>query len=199
MSDYVEAVARPLRGPRRLRADMLAELADGFDEAVAEGVTSGLDRTEAAGRAAEAFGPARAVAAEFQRELEAAQARRTAWTLLAVLPAMTILWDLFGGEGETGLAVTLLARVIDTATAAAFVTAALVIAGRVGSRAASLCGASGLASIGAALAGSVAIMLIADPAGTPAALPFLAAASAAGSAWVAASSLRALRAARAAA
>lgn len=202
MNDYLASVAAPLRGPRRLRADMLAELGDGFAEAVAEREDAGLDRDRAVGEAAAEFGEPDLVAAEFQRELTAAQARRTAWTLLIALPAMTIMWDLFSGDRDPGLAVTLLARLTDLATAAAFTVAALVAARRLERRAASLCGAAGLAHIAVALGCAAAIAAI-SPGGepdvvAPAVWLLLVAASATGSAWVAASAVRALRAGRAA-
>lgn len=190
---YLEEVAAPLRGPRRLREDMLAELGDGFEEAVADGVEHGLSREQAVERASADFGSPGVVAAAMQRELEAAQARRTAWTLVAVLPAMTILWDLLGGDGDPGLAVTVLARLTDAASAAAFTAAALVLTGRLERRAASACGALGFCAVGVALGCSTAIAMVAEPSDTPAALPFLVLASAAGTVWVSASALRALR------
>lgn len=199
MSGYVEQIAAPLKGPRRLRADMLAELGDGFEEAVTERVTAGLSRERALADAAAEFGPPPLVAAEFQRELATAQARRTAWTLLIALPALTIMWDLFGGEGDPGLAVTLLARLTDLATAAAFTVAALVVARRLEGRA-TLCGAVGLAHLAVALGCAGLIALVGPRAEDPAPLTWLAlpAASAAGSVWIAASAFRSIRAGRAA-
>ncbi|WP_026929437.1 permease prefix domain 1-containing protein [Glycomyces tenuis] len=191
--DYLETVAAPLRGPRRLRDDMLAELGDGFEEAVADGVEHGLSRDEAVRRASADFGSPGVVAAAMQRELEAAQARRTAWTLVIALPAMTVLWDLLGGRGDPGLAVTVLARLTDAASAAAFTAAALVLTGRLDRRAASACGALGVVSMGVALGCSTVIALIAEPSDTPPTLPFLMLASAVGTVWVSASALRALR------
>ncbi|GAB3999357.1 hypothetical protein GCM10029992_27920 [Glycomyces albus] len=167
MNDYLAAVAAPLRGPKRLRRDMLEELGDGFAEAVAELIALGHGREEATRRAETEFGDPELVAAEFQRELTAAQARRTAWTMLIALPAITIMWDLFGGEGDPGPAVTLLARLVDAATAAAFIAAALVVTGRFERRAATVCGALGLAQPVVAIGGSVAIAAVAAPGGAP--------------------------------
>ncbi|MFG3339635.1 permease prefix domain 1-containing protein [Glycomyces sp. NPDC048151] len=202
MNGYVDEVAAPLRGPRRLRADMLAELGGGFEEAVAERIDAGMERERALADAAAEFGAPQLIAAEFQRELAAAQARRTAWTLLIGLPALTIMWDLFGGEGDPGLAVTLLARAIDLATAAAFTVAALVVARRLERRAAALCGTAGLTQIAVALTGSAVIAVLgaseADTADATAWL-LLVIASALGSAWITGSALRSLLAGRAAA
>lgn len=192
MNDYLDSVAAPLRGPRRLRRDMLEELGDGFSEAVDEQVALGCGREQARRRAEAAFGDPELVAAQFQRELTAAQSRRTAWTMLIALPAITILWDLFGGEGDPGLAVTLLARLIDAATAAAFIAAALVVSGRFAGRAATVCGALGVAQPVIAVGGSAAIAAVAAPDGAPASLPYLVAASTVGTAWVIASAVRAL-------
>ncbi|WP_051704201.1 permease prefix domain 1-containing protein [Glycomyces sp. NRRL B-16210] len=199
MSDYVASVAAPLRGPRRLRADMVAELGDGFEEAVAEREAAGLGRDRALAEAAAEFGEPRLVAAEIQRELAAAQARRTAWTLLIALPALTIMWDLFGGDGEPALAVVLLARLTDLATASAFTVAALVVAGRLERRAAALCGAAGLVQITVALGCSAAISAIGasgPPGLDPASWWWLSAGSAVGAAWIAVSAVRALRVGR---
>lgn len=193
MNDYLASVAAPLRGPRRLRRDMLDELDDGFTEAVADQLELGYGREEALKRTEAEFGDPGLVAAEFQRELTAVQTRRTSWTLLIALPAMTIMWDLFGGEGEPGLAVTLLARLTDAATATAFIAAALVVTGRLERRGALVCGSLGLAHPVVAAGTSLGIAAIADPGGTPAALPYLVAASAIGTAWVVASAARALR------
>ncbi|HEU5128415.1 MAG TPA: permease prefix domain 1-containing protein [Glycomyces sp.] len=195
--DYLAAVAAPLRGPRRLREDMLAELADGFASAVADHTARGLAPERAAERAAAEFGSPAVVAAAFQRELEAAQARRTAWTLVIALPAMTILWDLLGGRGDPGTAVTVFARLTDAASAAAFTAAALVLTGRLDRRAAAVCGSLGFAAVGVALACSAVIALIAEPSDVPAALPLLTVASLIGTVWVCASALRALRVAAA--
>jgi hypothetical protein len=197
MSDYLEAVAAPLRGPKRVRKDMLAEIGDGFDEAVAERVAAGMSREAALDEAAAEFGEPRTVAAEVQRELEASQARRTAWTLLIALPAMTVMWDLFSGDGDPGLAVTLLARIIDAATAVAFGAAALVLTGHLERRAAYVCGLLGLVQIAVALGCSAVIALVADDEGPAGAWAVLALASAVGTALVCTASARALVVARA--
>jgi hypothetical protein len=200
VNDYLASVAAPLRGPRRLRADMLAEFGDGFAEAVAEREDAGLDRGRAVGETAAEFGEPGLIAAEFQRELTATQARRTAWTLLIALPAMTIMWDLFSGDRDPGLAVTLLARLTDLATAAAFTVAALVVARRLERRAAALCGAVALTHVAVALS-CAALISAFSPRGaadvTPAVWLLLVGVSAVGSAWVVVSGVRALRAARA--
>jgi hypothetical protein len=197
VSDYIAAVAAPLRGPRRVREDMLAEIEDGFEEAVAEHVAAGLSRDRAVGEAAAEFGEPGLVAAEVQRELEAAQARRTAWTLLIALPAMTIMWDLFGGDGDPGIAAILLARVVDAATAVAFGAAALVLTGHLGRRAARLCGVLGLVQIAVAVGCSTLIALVAEGEGATGAWAALTIASAAGSVLVCTASAKALAVARA--
>jgi hypothetical protein len=201
VNDYLDAIAAPLRGPRRLRADMLAELGGGYEEAVAERIDAGMEPERALADAAAEFGAPRLIAAEFQRELAAAQARRTAWTLLIGLPALTIIWDLFGGEGDPGLAITLLARLIDLATAAAFTVAALVVARRLERRAAVLCGTAGLAHLVVALGCSALISVLgaAEPDAAPAAgYLYLIAASAIGSVWIGGSALRSVQVGRAA-
>jgi hypothetical protein len=114
---YVAAVGDRLRGPRRLRADMLAEIRDALQdashalaaEAVADrnaqvgadaeagaGAQTGADAEVGAGadltdRAIADFGPAEEVAAGLQEVLAFVQARRTAWGLLAVLGVRHLL------------------------------------------------------------------------------------------------------------
>jgi hypothetical protein len=80
---YVSAVGRGLRGPRRMRADMLAEVRDALMDAAEGHRRSGAG--EAEWLAVREFGPASGVAAGLQGVLAVAQARRTVWWLLAVL------------------------------------------------------------------------------------------------------------------
>ena len=81
-----------LRGPRRLRADLLAELRDGLDDATDDLLASGLDVDEARLRAIEEFGDPVALANELQAELTGAQARRTALAVALVSLLVGAAW-----------------------------------------------------------------------------------------------------------
>jgi hypothetical protein len=85
---------RRLHGPRRLRADMVAEVRDGLLDAAEAHRESGLDPDAAARRALEELGDVEALAGELQQEIAARQARRSALVVgLAFLP-LVLAWDL---------------------------------------------------------------------------------------------------------
>ncbi|MDR7281017.1 HAAS signaling domain-containing protein [Catenuloplanes atrovinosus] len=76
IDEYVAEVGRGLRGPARLRRDMLAEIRDALtDAAEADGVETAVAE----------FGPAREIAGGLQEVLTVAHARRTALLLILVL------------------------------------------------------------------------------------------------------------------
>lgn len=81
-----------LRGPARLKADLLAEASDGLSDAAAAGRATGLDPAAAQRRAIEEFGPLALVGAAYQRELGLAQGRRTALWVLLVIAAQPFVW-----------------------------------------------------------------------------------------------------------
>ena len=99
---YVAAVGRVLRGPRRLRADMLAEIRDALVDAAEGHLQGGAAAGEAARVAVDEFGPVSGVAAGLQRVLAVAQARRTAWWLLGVLGAHFAVTWYVGHSGQWG-------------------------------------------------------------------------------------------------
>ena len=83
-----------LQGPRRLRADMVAEVRDGLLDATAAHSEAGLAPAAAARRALEELGDVEALARELQHEVTARQARRAALVVgLAFLP-LVVAWDL---------------------------------------------------------------------------------------------------------
>jgi hypothetical protein len=91
VADVVADVARRLRGPRRLRRDLLAELRDGLEDAGAGHRAAGAAEPRRA-RAVAEFGSAAEVAAACQRELTAVQARRTAVAVCVAAPGVQLLW-----------------------------------------------------------------------------------------------------------
>jgi hypothetical protein len=86
-------LAAGLRGPRRIRADLLAELRDGLDDATDDLVASGLDRGQARHQAVAEFGDPVALARELQVELAGAQARRTAVAVALVSLLVEAAWN----------------------------------------------------------------------------------------------------------
>lgn len=80
---YIAELDAVLRGPRRVRADLLAEARDGLTDAASAYAEAGYPLEEARRRAVADFGAVRTVAPAYRRELAAAQAPRTAlWVLL---------------------------------------------------------------------------------------------------------------------
>ncbi|WP_063909961.1 permease prefix domain 1-containing protein [Herbidospora yilanensis] len=92
VDDYVGALAKTLRGPRRARRDLLAEARDGLYDAAEAYAEEGLPPGEAQARAVADFGPVAEVAPGFQEELTAAQSRRTAALLFLSTPGVALMW-----------------------------------------------------------------------------------------------------------
>lgn len=80
---YVAGLSGALRGPRRVKADLLAEARDSLYDAAEAYRAMGLPPAEAARRAAAEFGEYADIAPAYQAELAVAQGRRT--TLLIAL------------------------------------------------------------------------------------------------------------------
>lgn len=95
----VAELDRTLRGPARLKRCLLAEVRHGLDDAVAAHREAGLDEPAARARAAAEFGTAPQIAPLLQRELMAAQVRRTALLLALAFPGLLLGWDLMWHSG----------------------------------------------------------------------------------------------------
>ena len=91
---YCRDLAARLRGPRRRRERILAELRDGLDHAVSDRIANGLSETEAAQAAIAEFGTSHAVADAFAGELATAYARRTIALFVLTGPLVGIWWFL---------------------------------------------------------------------------------------------------------
>jgi HAAS domain-containing protein len=89
---YVVALSRALRGPRRLRADLVAEARDGLEDATEAYEADGLDRVEAEREAVQEFGEVSEIAAAYRDELAIAQARRTAVLLSVATLIQPLVW-----------------------------------------------------------------------------------------------------------
>lgn len=129
---YVRELGRRLRGPRRLRHDLLAEVRAGLRDAADANAQSGADPRAAAGEAIQEFGPAEELAPLFQAEIVAAQGRRTAVVIVAAFPGLSLGWDLLwasglGGSGPTSPLVPVVARFQDTLSLLVGATAAVCL------------------------------------------------------------------------
>ncbi|WP_063842794.1 permease prefix domain 1-containing protein [Sphaerimonospora mesophila] len=91
---YVAALRSALRGPGRVKRDLLAEARDGLLDAAEAYECDGLPRAEAERRAVADFGPVAEIAPGFQQELAVGQGRRTALLLFLSVPPMTLMWNL---------------------------------------------------------------------------------------------------------
>ena len=92
IDEYADALAAALRGPRRLRADLVAEARDGLVDAAEAYEADGLDRAAAEHRAIEDFGELGEIAAAYRPELALAQSRRSAIGLTLVIMIQPIVW-----------------------------------------------------------------------------------------------------------
>jgi hypothetical protein len=92
LASYLSHLAAQLRGPRRRREAILAELRDGLDQATKDGIAAGLPPDQAAAAAITRFGTPEAVADAFGGELATAYARRTIALFVATGPLVGIWW-----------------------------------------------------------------------------------------------------------
>jgi hypothetical protein len=92
IDEYLRALDRHLRGPARLKADLLAEARGGLEDAASAYREDGLAPTAAGRRAVAEFGEPRGLAAAYQVELAAAYGRRLA-LLVAMLPVAMLTAD----------------------------------------------------------------------------------------------------------
>jgi hypothetical protein len=89
---YVDELARSLRGPRRVKADLLAEARDALTDAATAYERDGLGRPVAEARAVAEFGTVDEVGPHYQSELAFSQGRRTALLLLFILIGQAVAW-----------------------------------------------------------------------------------------------------------
>lgn len=89
---YLTGLSRALRGPRRRKADLMAEARDSLVDAIEAYEADGLSQHEAAEQAVADFGELDEVVPGYRSELGIAQGRRTAILLFAVMIAQPIVW-----------------------------------------------------------------------------------------------------------
>ena len=76
---YVADLADALRGPRRAKADLIAEARDSLVDATEAYARRGFDRAAAERRAVQEFGMIAEIAVGYQTELGLAQGPRSCW------------------------------------------------------------------------------------------------------------------------
>jgi hypothetical protein len=91
IEEYVAGLSRRLVGPRRAKADLLAEARDGLVDAAEAYAAAGYPAVDAATRAVSDFGGYRQVVPGYQTELAAAQGRRTALLVTVAMPAVLLI------------------------------------------------------------------------------------------------------------
>ena len=139
---YLTELRGCLRGPRRVRADLLTEVRDSLVDAAEAHRRRGLGPQEAERAAVREFGDVRAIAPEFQAELALAQARRTALLVLVFVAVEGIVaglaWKLAarGGDWQPSPTYGLVAHAVDAAGYATTITGATLalLASGVGAR-----------------------------------------------------------------
>lgn len=142
VDEYLAGLAAHLRGPYRLRADLLAEARDSLHDAAQAHRAAGVPADEAERLAVAEFGGYADVVPGYQTELAVAQGRRTALLLALALPALTLLAPLMWWHGpwtrgapDPGRGYALLVAHFDYLSLTASAVAVLVLLGlRVGSR-----------------------------------------------------------------
>jgi hypothetical protein len=88
---YVAGLASALRGPRRVRNDMVAEARHSLLDAAEAYLDDGLSPCDAAGQAIAEFGCYDEVVPAYQAELAAAQGRRITIWMATALPVLNVL------------------------------------------------------------------------------------------------------------
>jgi MFS family permease len=89
---YLAELATRLRGPARRRMQILAELGDGLDQAIADRTGGGVAEDRAIAAAIAEFGTPSVVANAFAGELATAYARRTVALYILTGPLVGICW-----------------------------------------------------------------------------------------------------------
>ncbi|WP_329004566.1 permease prefix domain 1-containing protein [Kribbella sp. NBC_00709] len=93
IDEYLAALSKELWGPRRRKADLLAEARDHLTDATEAFEADGLDRYDAEKHAVADFGELSDVVPGYRSELAISQSRRTAMMLLLALMVQPIVWQ----------------------------------------------------------------------------------------------------------
>ncbi|RZT14743.1 hypothetical protein EV649_5519 [Kribbella sp. VKM Ac-2569] len=92
IDEYLAALSKELWGPRRRKADLLAEARDHLTDATEAFEADGLDRYDAEKHAVAEFGTLEEVAPGYRAELAVSHGRRTALLLFMALIIQPIVW-----------------------------------------------------------------------------------------------------------
>lgn len=92
IDEYLTALRKELRGPRRRKADLLAEARDHLTDATEAFEADGFERYDAETHAVADFGSIEDVAPGYRADLAISQSRRTAVLLFAALIIQPIVW-----------------------------------------------------------------------------------------------------------
>ncbi|TCP57274.1 hypothetical protein EV191_1011227 [Tamaricihabitans halophyticus] len=95
----VATIQARLTGPRRLRTELLQEVADGLEDATEAYQEAGLNAADAERRAVAEFGDPRKVADQLQEEIAARHGRRSALFIALCFPVLILAWDLLWMTG----------------------------------------------------------------------------------------------------
>ncbi|HET6987600.1 MAG TPA: permease prefix domain 1-containing protein [Kribbella sp.] len=93
VDEYLAALSSSLAGPRRRKADLLAEARDHLTDATEAFEADGLDREQAEREAVADFGELSEVVPGYRAELAISQSRRTAMLLFLALIIQPIVWQ----------------------------------------------------------------------------------------------------------
>ncbi|WP_433163913.1 permease prefix domain 1-containing protein [Kribbella sp. CA-247076] len=93
VDEYLTGLSRALPGPRRRKADLLAEARDHLADATEALEADGLDRAAAERAAVADFGALDEIVPGYRAELAVSQSRRTATMLFLVLIIQPIVWQ----------------------------------------------------------------------------------------------------------
>lgn len=94
---YVADLADALRGPRRAKADLIAEARDSLVDATEAYERRGLDRAAAERQAVKEFGEITEIMGGYQTELGLVQGQRTAFWIVCALAPQGLVWEHIGG------------------------------------------------------------------------------------------------------
>ena len=92
IAEYLDELGARLLGPRRRRAQILAELRDGLNQATDQHLSAGMSAQQAQAAAVAQFGSPQTVAAAFEGELATAYARRIMALYVITGPLVGIWW-----------------------------------------------------------------------------------------------------------
>lgn len=125
---YTADLAAALRGPRRAKARMLAEIGEGLRDAAEPYRAAGGDLSTAVERAIDEFGRPHDLVPDCQRELTVRQTRLTATRLALWVPVLLVGWHLLWvGTASGAWRVAAIALAAVTALGALEAVAALVL------------------------------------------------------------------------